>query len=69
MPQVVCYKSSAFSYRIAKLLIGKRIKFISLVNLIAGKEIVKELIQSELTEINLIKELGLSFLQKDEKTC
>jgi len=59
VPQVVCYKSSAFSYRIAKLLIGKRIKFISLVNLIVGKEIVKELIQSKLTEINLIKELGL----------
>lgn len=57
VPQVVCYKSSAFSYRIAKLLIGKRIKFISLVNLIAGKEIVKELIQSELKESNLMKEL------------
>lgn len=59
VPQVVCYKSSAFSYRIAKILIGKRIKFISLVNLIAGKEIVKELIQSELIKINLIKELGV----------
>ena len=59
VPQVVCYKSSAFSYRIAKLLIGKRIKFISLVNLIVGKEIVKELIQSELIEINLMKELGI----------
>ena len=59
VPQVVCYQSSAFSYRIAKLLIGKRIKFISLVNLIAGKEIVKELIQSELKESNLIKELEI----------
>jgi len=59
VPQVVCYKSSVFSYRIAKFLIGKRIKFISLVNLIAGKEIVKELIQSELTEINLMKELRI----------
>ena len=57
VPQVVCYKSSVFSYRIAKFLIGKRIKFISLVNLIAGKEIVKELIQNDLTEINLMKEL------------
>jgi lipid-A-disaccharide synthase len=57
VPQVVCYKSSAFSYRIAKLLIGKRIKFISLVNLIVGKEIVKELIQDELTDVNLMKEL------------
>ena len=57
VPQVVCYKSSVFSYRIAKILIGDRIKFISLVNLIIGKEIVKELIQNDLTEVNLIKEL------------
>jgi lipid-A-disaccharide synthase len=59
VPQVVCYKSSAFSYRIAKILIGNRIKFISLVNLIIGEEIVTELIQSELTEFNLTKELGV----------
>ena len=57
VPQVVCYKSSAFSYRIAKTLIGNRIKFISLVNLIVGNEIVKELIQGNLTKFNLIKEL------------
>ena len=59
VPQVVCYKSSAFSYRIAKILIGNRIKFISLVNLITGKEITKELIQSDLTGVNLMKELGV----------
>lgn len=59
VPQVVCYKSSAFSYRIAKMLVGKRIKFISLVNLIANKEIVKELIQKELTSFNLSKELEI----------
>ncbi len=57
VPQVVCYKSSVFSYRIAKILIGDRIKFISLVNLIIGKEIVKELIQNDLTDVNLMKEL------------
>ena len=59
VPQVVCYKSSAFSYRIAKTLIGNRIKFISLVNLIVGNEIVRELIQSNLTKFNLIKELRI----------
>ncbi len=58
VPQVVCYKSSAFSYRIAKILIGDRIKFISLVNLITGYEVVKELIQNKLTNFNLIKELS-----------
>lgn len=59
VPQVVCYKSSLFSYRIAKILIGNRIKFISLVNLIVGHEIVKELIQKELTKASLMKELTI----------
>lgn len=43
VPQVVCYKSSELSYRIAKSLV--KIKFISLVNLIMEKEVVRELIQ------------------------
>ncbi len=56
VPQVVCYKGNIFSYIIAKWLI-KDIKFISLVNLIAHKAIVKELIQKELNSQNLQKEL------------
>jgi lipid-A-disaccharide synthase len=43
VPQVVCYKTGAVSYMIARALI--QIEYISLVNLIAGKEVVKELIQ------------------------
>jgi len=46
MPQVVCYKGNIFSYAIAKRLV--KIKFISLVNLILDKELVKELIQSDM---------------------
>ena len=42
VPQVVCYKSSYFSYFIAKLIV--KIKYISLVNLIMDQQIVKELI-------------------------
>ena len=57
VPQVVCYKSSWVSYRIAKLLV--KIKYISLVNLILDKECVKELIQSNLNESNLISELRI----------
>ena len=38
VPEVVCYKTSKFSYQIAKWLV--KIKFISLVNLIMDKEIV-----------------------------
>jgi lipid-A-disaccharide synthase len=45
VPQVVCYKGSAISYQIAKRLI--RIKYISLVNLIMDKPVVKELIQND----------------------
>ena len=56
VPQVVCYKGSWISYQIAKRIIT--LKYISLVNLIMDKEIVKELIQSQLTTKALIKALG-----------
>jgi lipid-A-disaccharide synthase len=56
VPEVVCYKSSNISYQIGKRVI--RVKYISLVNLIMDKPIVKELIQDELTPENLKKELA-----------
>lgn len=56
VPEVVCYRGSWISHQIAKRLV-KYIKFISLVNLIMDKEVVKELIQSELTTENLKSEL------------
>ncbi|MFY7964231.1 MAG: lipid-A-disaccharide synthase [Chitinophagaceae bacterium] len=55
VPEVVCYKTSNISYAIGKRLV--KIKFISLVNLIMNKLIVKELIQNELTTKNLVTEL------------
>ncbi|KAA6434069.1 lipid-A-disaccharide synthase [Dyadobacter flavalbus] len=55
VPEVVCYKTSGLSYVIAKQLI--RVPYISLVNLIMKKETVRELIQSELNEANLVNEL------------
>ncbi len=45
VPQVVCYKSSTISYQIAKRIVN--LKYISLVNLITNKEVVKELIQND----------------------
>lgn len=63
VPEVVCYKGSNISYQIARRLI--KIKYISLVNLIMDKLVVKELIQHELTVKNLIQELTL--LLQDEK--
>lgn len=56
IPEIVCYRTSGFSYYIAKKLI--RVRFISLVNLIMDREIVKELIQNELNEDNLKNELN-----------
>ncbi|MEQ6123084.1 lipid-A-disaccharide synthase [Pseudotenacibaculum sp. MALMAid0570] len=56
VPQVVCYKGSAISYQIAKRIIT--LKYISLVNLIMDKEVVKELIQKEMNANNLKKELA-----------
>lgn len=59
LPQVVCYKGGAISYSIAKMVVGNRVKYISLPNLILDKPVVKELIQSELTPENLKHELHL----------
>lgn len=55
VPQVVCYKGSFVSYWLARFLI--KVKFISLVNLIADREVVRELIQHDLNEKNLTFEL------------
>jgi lipid-A-disaccharide synthase len=55
IPEVVCYKGSAISYQIAKRLI--KINYISLVNLIMKREVVKELIQSECTSENIKNEI------------
>ena len=57
VPEVVCYKGNPVSYAIAKRVI--KIKYISLVNLIMDKPIVKELIQHEMTAENCIKELNI----------
>ncbi|WP_121666950.1 lipid-A-disaccharide synthase [Mesonia aquimarina] len=55
IPEVVCYKGSTVSYEIAKRII--KLNYISLVNLIMNREVVKELIQHEFNAKNLEKEL------------
>lgn len=57
VPQVVCYKSSNFSYWIARMLV--KIKYISLVNLILNKEAIKELIQFDCTAVKISEEINL----------
>ena len=56
VPEIVCYKAGSISYQIAKRLI--KLKYISLVNLIMNKEVVKELIQDKLTAQNITDELN-----------
>ncbi len=55
VPEVICYKGSSISYQIAKRLI--KVKYISLVNLIMDKPVVKELIQNEMNVGNIVTEL------------
>jgi lipid-A-disaccharide synthase len=63
VPEVVCYKGSPISYQIAKRVV--KVKYISMVNLIMNKPVVKELIQHDLTVDNLKRELDE--LLTDEK--
>ena len=64
VPEIVCYKTSWISYQIGKRLIN--LKFISLVNLIMDKEVVKELIQDEFNEKSLEIELT-KILEEDTR--
>ena len=68
LPQVVCYKGGAVSFAIAKMVVGDRVKYISLPNLILDKPVVKELIQEELTSENLKKELNTIIAGKARET-
>lgn len=58
VPQVVCYKGNAITVGIAALLIKAmgKLKYISLVNLIADEPIVKELIQNDVNDANIERE-------------
>ena len=56
VPEVVCYKGNRITLMLAKRFV--KIKFIALVNLIMDKEVVKELIQENLTTKNLVAELN-----------
>jgi lipid-A-disaccharide synthase len=56
VPQVVCYRNDFLTMLIGWFLI--RVKYISLVNLIMNEEIVKELLQYDVNEKNLVRELA-----------
>lgn len=55
VPQVVAYKMGKLNYEIGKLVI--RVGYISLVNLIADREVVKELVQHDMNAEQIGEEL------------
>lgn len=56
VPEAVCYKGSWLSYQIGKRVV--KVKYISLVNLIMDKLVVKEFIQDDMNAENLTSELS-----------
>ena len=64
VPQVVCYKTNVITFLLAKQMVTT--KFISLVNIIMDKLVVKELIQSGLNKKNLLSALT-SILDNTER--
>lgn len=63
LPSVICYKTSAITVMIAKLLV--KIPYIGLPNIVAGRKIMPELIQEEMSPDNMAKEV-LNFLEPSE---
>jgi len=62
-PMVVGYRTSAFSHAIARALV--RLQWISLVNIVAGRKVVTELLQDSLSPGNLERE-GAVLLESPE---
>ena len=56
VPQLVCYKTDPLTYFLAKLFI--KIKWISLVNIIMEKEVIREFIQNKMTPESLVSEMN-----------
>lgn len=63
VPQVVCYKMNALSYRIGKMIV--KLKYISLVNLILDKSCVTELIQGDFNSKRVTEELQKLLYNQD----
>lgn len=66
VPQVVVYKTSGLTYWIARLII--KVKFISLVNLVADKEVVKEMIQNDASVERVSTELKRIMMDESYRT-
>lgn len=65
VPMVVMYKVFPLTYWLGRLIV--KVKHMSLVNILAGKQVVKELLQSEATLQNIIGEIKKIILDKPYK--
>ena len=65
VPQLVCYKGNPLSFEIARRIV--KVDYISLVNLIAGHVVVRELIQKEFNASALVSELDLLLRPERQK--
>jgi len=63
LPSVICYKTSAITVALARLLV--KIPYIGLPNIVAGKKVLPELIQEDMTPDNMATEV-LNFLEPSE---
>lgn len=66
LPQIVCYKTSVLTGWVARKFL--KVPFVSLPNLIAGREIVPELLQSNMNEKNIQKHVANLLADKDRVT-
>lgn len=64
-PQIICYKTDSITYLLAKLFLNLR--WISLVNILMNREVVKELIQSEMNIDNLKNEIDVLLSSNNKK--
>jgi lipid-A-disaccharide synthase len=68
VPQVVCYATPMarlYSWLKKRFL---KVKFVSLVNLVAGREVVRELVAADMTIENIKSELGKILIDGEERT-
>ena len=68
VPQVVCYATPMarlYSWLKKRFL---KVKFVSLVNLVAGREVVRELVAADMTIDNIKSELGKILIDGEERT-
>ena len=66
VPQVVCYRAGNLSYLVARLIV--KLDYISLVNLIMDKQVVRELIQFDMNTKIIKKELDKILFDKEHQT-